>query len=175
MKNTATIWITTAIACILLTACRANKEAAETNLSESAATVNSTATGNAPLKSSVAVQPDTNFWQLVYPKTAKTEGNLWRKGNVYTLDTNDVRFYRVDTSNVTILVECIWSGDGPMPAFKFASYAVSGGAQYPRPSGMSFISFLKSLEPEPEQIEKGIPIDEALEMYNKYEAEKLAM
>ena len=32
-----------------------------------------------------------------------------------------------------------------------------------------------SLEPEPEQIEKGIPIDEALEMYNKYEAEKLAM
>ncbi|MBR5665251.1 MAG: S8 family peptidase, partial [Bacteroidales bacterium] len=48
-----------------------------------------------------------------------------------------------------ILVDCSWSG-GPMPAFKFADYAISGGAQYRRPSGMSFISFLECLEPEPE-------------------------
>ena len=80
---------------ILLAACRAKKEVAETNLSESAATVNSTATGNTPLTSSVAVQPDTNYWQLVYPKTAKTEGNLWRKGNVYTTDTNNYIYYEV--------------------------------------------------------------------------------
>ena len=90
-------------ACILLAACRAKKEVAEANLPESAATVNSTATGNTPLTSSVAVQPDTNYWQLVYPKTAKTEGNLWRKVNVYTTDTNNYIYYEVkDTSSVTI-------------------------------------------------------------------------
>ena len=30
-----------------------------------------------------------------------------------------------------------------------------------------------SEEPEPEQIEKGVPIDEALKIYNKYEAEAI--
>jgi hypothetical protein len=140
MKHSATIGITTAIACILLIACRANKEVMET----------ATATGQVAASANTAtVQPDTVHWQLVYPKTAKTEGDLWRKGKIYTLDTNDVKFHKVDTNCAVILVDCSWSG-GPEPAFKFADYAISGGAQYRRPSGMSFISFLESLEPEPE-------------------------
>ena len=143
MKHSATIWITTAIACILLTACRANKEVMETETA--------TATGQAAATATATVQPDTAHWQLVYPKTAKTEGDLWQKGNVYTLDTNDVKFHKVDTNCAVILVDCSWSG-GPMPAFKFADYAISGGTQYPRPSGMDFITFLKSLEPEPEVV-----------------------
>ena len=36
MKHTAVIWVITAIACILLTACRANKEAADGRLSGAA-------------------------------------------------------------------------------------------------------------------------------------------
>ncbi|MBR5665329.1 MAG: hypothetical protein IKX13_06225, partial [Bacteroidales bacterium] len=171
MKHTAAIWITTAIACILLVACRANKEANEsqqqsqnrqetavTNPSEtnsvangtttgqSTATAGNSETGQAIASATATVQPDTAHWQLVYPKTAKTEGDLWQKGNVYTLDTNDVKFHKVDTNCAVILVDCSWSG-GPMPAFKFADYAISGGAQYRRPSGMSFISFLECLEP----------------------------
>lgn len=139
-----TIVITLTSTCILLAACRAKKEVAETNLSESAATVNSTATGNTPLTSSVAVQPDTNYWQLVYPKTAKTEGNLWRKGNVYTTDTNNYIYYEVkDTSSVTIHISGLY---GSFSENGKEFYNISGGDNYPRPSNMSFLSFLQHAE-----------------------------
>ena len=101
--NLFTIVVALTATCILLAACRAKKEVAEANLSESAATVNSTATGNTPLTSSVAVQPDTNFWQLVYPKTARLKENLWKKGNIYVVDTNQPKFCEVDTSNIDVI------------------------------------------------------------------------
>ena len=89
MKHPAAIWVITAIACILLTACRANKEVMETATGQTAASVSAT------------VQPNTVHWQLVYPKTAKLKDNLWKKGNIYVVDTN-TSFLFVDTQSVLI-------------------------------------------------------------------------
>ncbi|MBQ2488444.1 MAG: S8 family serine peptidase [Bacteroidales bacterium] len=112
MKHPAAIWITTAIACILLIACRTNKEVA--------------ASAN-----TATVQPDTAHWQLVYPKTKKTEGDLWRQGNVYALDTNDVKFHRVDTNSIQVF---------------YTNLHESGGTYTELSPGMSFPAFIDSLE-----------------------------
>lgn len=148
-----TIVIALTAVCILLAACRAKKEVAEANLSESAATVNSTATGNTPLTSSVAVQSDTNYWQLVYPKTAKTECDLWRKGNVYTLDTCEAS-WTVDTTfsvNVHISIKL----DESDSDFTHIDYK----ERLKCPQGKTFVSFVDSLQQltEVERIDYHIP------------------
>ena len=116
MKHPAPIWITTAIACILLTACRINKDVAETqlqprdqqktamaDLSAYTSLASRTETGQTAASVSATVQPDTAHWQLVYPKTARLKENLWKKGNIYVVDTNQPKFCEVDTSNIDIL------------------------------------------------------------------------
>ena len=110
MKKITLIWITTAIACIMLTACRTNKQAAKmqqqpkkqqetaiTNLSASTSLASRTETEQTAASESATLRTDTAYWQMVYPKTAKTEGDLWRRGNVYTLDTNEAS-WTVDTT-----------------------------------------------------------------------------
>ncbi len=116
MKHPAPIWITTAIACILLIACRTNKEVAETqqqtnsfqktavsNPQGNTATAGHAATGQVAATATATVQSDTAHWQLVYPKTARLKENLWKKGNIYVVDTNQPKFCEVDTSNIDVM------------------------------------------------------------------------
>ena len=127
MTHPAPIWITTAIACILLIACRANKEVVETATGQTAASVSAT------------VQSDTAHWQLVYPKTAKTECDLWRKGNVYTLDTCEAS-WTVDTTfsvNVHISIKL----DESDSDFTHMDYS----ERLKCPRGKPFVKFIDSL------------------------------
>ena len=82
---------------LLFSACRTNKEVAE-----SMQQVSSQTTTSVIETEKITTCSDTAHWRLVYPKTAKTEGDLWQKGNIYTNDTNKSSQF-VDTQHVLFL------------------------------------------------------------------------
>ncbi len=140
-----TIVITLTSTCILLTACRANKEVMETETA--------TATGQAAATATATVQSDTAHWQLVYPKTAKTEGDLWRKGNIYTLDTNETS-WTVDT---TFSLSVFFSIKMDESDSDFTHIDYKERLKCPR--GKTFVSFVDSLQQltDVERIDYHIP------------------
>ena len=134
MKHPAPIWITTAIACILLIACRTNKEVAE-----SMQQVSSQTTTSVIETEKITTCSDTAHWRLVYPKTSKTECDLWRKGNVYTLDTCEAS-WTVDTTfsvNVHISIKL----DESDSDFTHMDYS----ERLKCPRGKPFVKFIDSL------------------------------
>ena len=148
MKHSATIGIITAIACIAFTACRTNKEVAE-----SMQQVSSQTTTSVIETEKITTCSDTAHWRLVYPKTAKTEGDLWRKGNVYTLDTNEAS-WTVDTTfslNVFFSIKM----DESDSDFTHIDYK----ERLKCPQGKTFVSFVDSLQQltEVERIDYHIP------------------
>ena len=133
MKHPAPIWITTAIACILLIACRANKEVMET----------ATATGQVAATATATMQSDTAHWQLVYPKTARLKENLWKKGNIYVVDTNQPKFCEVDTSNIDVMSYTDFDYRGEK------IYGLYSGWSIDCPKDISFVQFLQEIDQIP--------------------------
>lgn len=156
MKHLTTIWIITAMACIAFTACRANKEVAETqrqspNRQETATTdppgnaitAGHVETGQATASATNTMQPDTAYWQLVYPKTARLKDNLWKKGNIYAVDTNQPKFCEVDTSNIDVISYSDFYYRGE------TIYGLYSGWHIRCPKDISFVQFLQEIDQIP--------------------------
>lgn len=156
MKHTALIWIITAMACIAFTACRANREVVETqrqspNRQETATTdppgnaitAGHVETGQATASATNTMQPDTAYWQLVYPKTARLKDNLWKKGNIYAVDTNQPKFCEVDTSNIDVISYSDFYYRGE------TIYGLYSGWHIRCPKDISFVQFLQEIDQIP--------------------------
>ena len=116
---------------LLFSACRANKEVVETATGQTAATATAT------------VQSDTAHWQLVYPKTARLKENLWKKGNIYVVDTNQSKFCEVDTSNIDVMSYTDFDYRGEK------IYGLYSGWSIDCPKDISFVQFLQEIDQIP--------------------------
>ena len=85
-----------------------------------------------------AVQTDTTYWQLVHPKTAKS-GAIFRKGNMYVLDTNEWKFFTISDTTLVLVRSEVYEKYGE----------TLGKTQYAKlPAGRNLLSFLSELESE---------------------------
>ena len=85
-----------------------------------------------------AVQTDTTYWQLVHPKTAKS-GAIFRKGNMYVLDTNEWKFFTISDTTLVLVRSEVYEKYG----------TTLGKTQYAKlPAGRNLLSFLSELESE---------------------------
>lgn len=85
-----------------------------------------------------AVQTDTTYWQLVHPKTAKS-GAIFRKGNMYVLDTNEWKFFTISDTTLVLVRSEVYEKYGE----------TLGKTQYVElPAGRNLLSFLLELESE---------------------------
>ena len=89
------------------------------------------------------MQPDTAYWQLVYPKTARLKENLWKKGNIYVVDTNQPKFCEVDTSNIDVMSYTDFDYRGEK------IYGLYSGWSIDCPKDISFVQFLQEIDQIP--------------------------